>query len=161
MPPQPTNEQFENEISLHWYRFQESKPVWIEDESRMIGLCKIPDILYLAMGRAPLTFIEKPLNERLELLKRNYITSSIDNAIAATLQLQKRLGGARMQQAINSIRQGDFNTAGEILLEYYDKCYLYSLTQRQGSIHRLSANGLTDEDWARRVSYEQLPSISQ
>ena len=40
---QPTNEQFENDIGQVWRSFDLSRPVWFEDESRMIGKVSLPE----------------------------------------------------------------------------------------------------------------------
>lgn len=143
MPPQPSTEQFENEIAFQWASFNAQHPVWIEDESRMIGSCKIPDAIYSQMRQAPLYFVERSLPERLKNLTCDYGHIDCVNLIAATQRLQRRLGGARTKQIIDSITAGRLDEAMEAVLHYYDTTYRYALQRRQQPTHTLNAEGLS------------------
>src|ERR1700733_14354956 len=52
MELQPSVEQFENKIACLWDKLDLDRRIWLEDESRMIGKCKIPDALFAAMMQA-------------------------------------------------------------------------------------------------------------
>ena len=47
--PQPTNEHYENLLALHWRRFSQSSPVFVEDESHAVGKCGVPPGLWARM----------------------------------------------------------------------------------------------------------------
>lgn len=126
----PSTELFENRIAMKLYRMDASKPIWIEDESRMIGRCKIPDALFAEMNKAPLHLLEIPFEERVERLKREYAHYPKASLIQAVLKLSKRLGKERTDEVVHLIEQEAFSSAIGVLLEYYDKRYAFSLTKR-------------------------------
>ncbi len=131
MPPQPTTEQFENKIAMRWKTFDEDRPVWVEDESRRVGRCVIPQSLFEAMGTAPLYLVEKSLEERLSIIEQDYGQSTPEDLIAATLRIERRLGGLRTRQAVDHIREGNFRGWVRLVLDYYDKAYTHSLANRE------------------------------
>lgn len=135
LPAQPTNEQFENEVAVHWAKLDATKPVWIEAESKRIGLCRIPESLFRQMDRSPVIEITRPRSERLTTLVELYGTADREELITATERIRKRLGGLRMQQAVDFIRQGQLAEACDIILDYYDKTYTYDLHRRHVPIH--------------------------
>ena len=92
-PLQPTVEHFENEIATRWMKYSDDQSVWIEDESRCIGRCKIPDALFRQMREAPLLFMDRPYNERVDILYCDYHALDREELIAATKRLEKHLGG--------------------------------------------------------------------
>jgi tRNA 2-selenouridine synthase len=151
MPVQNSTEQFENEIAAQLAAFDPSTPIWIEDESRMIGRCKIPDPLYHQMNRSPLILIESPLNKRVERLKQDYGDSNPLQLIEATKRIAKRLGGTRTQEIVRLIQAGDLAQAIQISLQYYDSTYNYGLSRRSSPVHRVSSEGLTIEECAKKI----------
>lgn len=146
--PQPTVEQFENAIALQLATFDKSRPVWLEDESRMIGRCKIPDKIFAGMKMAPLYIIERPLEERLSRLEKDYWQLSPAALIAATQRLHKKLGSARTRAICADISAGNFKPATLELIKYYDQAYQKEMQQR--SPIRLVPNtnlSLSDDEW--------------
>ncbi len=151
LPPQPTNEQFWNEVMWRWAGFQRQRPVWLEAESKRIGICRIPDELFEQMERAPLVVLRRPLPERLDILLAVYGGLATTDLVAATQRIHKRLGGLRTQQAVAAIQQGQLRDALELILGYYDRTYHYDLNRRAGWTHTLEAAGLTPDDVAERL----------
>lgn len=143
MPPQPTTEQFENQIAILWDRFSPSTPVWIEAESRRIGLCRIPDELFLQMDVAPTVEITRSVDERLDGLVAVYGAMEPAGLIQATERIRKRLGGQRTQAAVDFLRQGDCKSAFAIILDYYDRTYRYDLERRQRTIPQWDVTGMS------------------
>ncbi len=131
---QPSNEQFENEIGICWQSFDAKRPIWIEDESRMIGRCKIPDALFKQMRSSPLFVLETNPQVRIKRLLRDYGSQSIINLIAATKRIERKLGLERTQQVIRFLQDRNLEGAIEILLNYYDKSYSESLKNKQQPI---------------------------
>jgi tRNA 2-selenouridine synthase len=147
LPTQPSQEQFENEIAIAWNQLDPSRPIWIEAESRRIGLCRIPDELFQPMLRAPILQIERSRAERIEILLQDYGKLDRQELITATNRIAKRIGGQSAKVAIEAIQQGNLDIAIAIVLDYYDKTYLYDL-QRRGvtsktTLQSIDANGLT------------------
>ncbi|OLP18445.1 tRNA 2-selenouridine(34) synthase MnmH [Leptolyngbya sp. 'hensonii'] len=151
LPPQPTNEQFENKVALAWAALQPDRPVWIEAESRRIGLCRVPDPLFQQMFSAPVLQIERPRSERVALLLADYGQVDRDGLIAATERLRKRLGGLATQEAVDAIRRGDLAPAIERVLDYYDSTYRYDLQKRGVPIYPIEVTGLDPVQAADRV----------
>lgn len=151
LPPQPSNEQFENLIALSWNAFSDQRPVWIEAESRRIGLCRIPDELFLQMVAAPILQIMRPRSERIQILLEAYGSADPGQLILATERLRKRLGGLRTQEAITYIQQGNLAPAIDIVLDYYDKTYEYDLQRRGVPIYPVEATGLSPADSATQL----------
>jgi tRNA 2-selenouridine synthase len=154
MPLQPSTEQFENEIAFNLNRFSSSRPIWIEDESRMIGKCKIPDPLYNQMRSAPLFFIERSLQERIESLLEDYGSLDSQALIDATERISKRLGGKKTQEIVSNIQSGDLSKAIELSLQYYDSTYCFGLSKKLQSIMRLQVSGMDAKQVAEILSTE-------
>lgn len=154
-PPQPSTEQFENEIAVRWASFDPKRPVWIEDESRMIGMCKIPDALFQQMLYAPLTFLERPLEQRVEILLEEYGVIGSAALIQATMRLQKRLGLERTQSMLALIQARQLPDAIAMALEYYDKTYTYGLSKKKPRpIQKLSCGNLSAQELAVKLCSE-------
>lgn len=148
MTPQQSSEQFENEIALQWHRFDPNRPVWIEDESRLVGTCKIPDAIFTGMQKAPLYLVERPQQERLATLKKDYGCFTPADLKMATERISRRLGGARTQQVIALIDSGHWRDAAELVLQYYDTAYSHTLVKRQRQAVPVCVAGLDDDKWA-------------
>ncbi|MDX2228883.1 MAG: tRNA 2-selenouridine(34) synthase MnmH [Leptolyngbyaceae cyanobacterium bins.349] len=153
LPPQPSTEQFENVLAIAWTQFDPLRPVWIEAESRMVGTCRVPDELFRRMQQAPMFQIERSRAERVAILLNGYGTANRDDLIAATERISKRIGGQHAKVAIDYIRQDQLVPAIAIVLDYYDKTYLYDLQKRQATIHSVDAVGLSDAAAATRLIY--------
>lgn len=128
---QPTSEHFENWIACTLWQMDPSKPIWVEDESRMIGSCKIPDSLYKQMQTSPFYLLQTPLEQRIATLVEEYGKYSESYLIEAVQCIKKRLGGARTSKIIECIISKNFQEAVFLLLEYYDQAYMYSIKRSQ------------------------------
>lgn len=148
---QPSQEQFENLIGYHLQQFHPEKRVWVEDESRMIGKCKIPDPLFLKMRQSPLFVIERPVEERMKILEQEYSHIPKKTLVDQTHLLKKRLGKERTDQAISLIEKNNYHAACSILLQYYDKGYTFHSTRSTQKRTTLSFSGLTTRQWARKL----------
>lgn len=157
-PPQPSTEQFENEVALQWHAFSGDRPIWIEGESRAIGSCRIPQALFEQMMQAPVVQVERSRAERVAYLIDMYGDACNDELIAATERIRKRLGGARAQEAIRAIHNGDASTAVGIVLDYYDKTYAYDLSKRAAPI---ATENVTEQSPSQtaRVLRDRLASL--
>lgn len=128
---QPTNEQFENSIAALLWKMDPQKPLWIEDESRMIGSCKVPDTLYKQIQRSPLYLLHTPLEQRVELLVDEYGKHPQHQLKEAVICIKKRLGGARTELILDYIDTKQLKKAVSLLLEYYDRAYMFSIQRSQ------------------------------
>lgn len=157
LPPQPTQEQFENQLALDWARLSRWRPVWLEAESRRIGRCRIPDALFNQMDHARVIEITRDLPERLAYLVKIYGEFPASALIDATERIRKRLGGQRTQKAVELLAEGAYATAFEVILDYYDRTYRYDLQQRQKQVEPVSVAGLSASEGAKRLRALSLP----
>ncbi|MGG6298075.1 tRNA 2-selenouridine(34) synthase MnmH [Leptolyngbya sp. AN02str] len=158
--PQPTNEQFENEAAVQWASFSTKHPVWIEAESKRIGLCRVPEALFQQMERSPVLEIVRSREERIALLLNDYGDFAEADLIAATERIRKRLGGLRTQEAIAHISNKNLAAAMDIVLDYYDKTYTYDLQRRSVQQFPIDMIGLAPAASAERLMAEASHLLS-
>ncbi len=130
-PPQPSTEHFQNLLFRAFSQMDPSRPVWLEDESRNVGRCSLPDGLWEKMQQARFFLLETSREERINRLMKEY--ACFDPALLETsiFKIQKRLGFDQCQKAVEACRSGHIQTALEICLAYYDKSYTYQLETRK------------------------------
>ncbi len=128
---QPTNEQFENDLFESWKKLNLSKRIWLEDESQLIGKDRIPDPLFKQMRTTNVIKLELDKKKRVERLMKEYTGFDIKPLINSITNISRRLGGLDTSKAIEAIEKGDFRTAINIVLSYYDKTYTYGLSKRK------------------------------
>jgi tRNA 2-selenouridine synthase len=128
--PQPTTEQFENDISAQLQTLVASKPIWVEDESRRIGRAVINEAFYQQMRNATVIKIDVPRERRVERLCIDYGTEAPGKLAEAVTNISKRLGGEKTSTTLQAIANGDIVSAAHAILDYYDQTYLFGLTQR-------------------------------
>jgi len=121
--PQPSNEQFENNLADHWRKFDFSRRIWVEDESRMLGRCGIPDPLFQKMRNSLLLKIIVPKAEREKRLVKEYGELEPEGLLQSLEKIEQRLGGLATKQARQALESGDVKKVAEITLFYYDKSY--------------------------------------
>jgi tRNA 2-selenouridine synthase len=147
-PGQPTNEQFENNLFMHWSALDFSRRVWIEDESRMIGRITLPDPVSRHISEAPLIRIGMNRGDRIERLVNEYAGFDASLLSASILKITERLGGTRTQDALAALESGRYDTVADIVLAYYDKAYEHSIQRRVGCdsyVFQLEENDLHKE----------------
>lgn len=155
--PQPTQAQFENNLS--WDIIRTLKDVnstcFFEDESRMVGTVVLPEAIFSKIRSSPVVIIEEPLSRRVDNIYRDYILNSglidedehIRSAVIKRYRtsfqnISKKLGGLKFKMVLELFQSGLVNFSHskdpsghkewiEILLkDYYDPLYLKSLDKR-------------------------------
>lgn len=124
---QPTTEQFENDLHKQVIRLDPDRVTWIEDESRNVGRCVIPDVFFRQMLENETLFLDIPRESRARYLVKHYASYDPRELKECILKIRMRLGGDRTTEALESVDRGDFYNAVMITLHYYDKSYMYSL----------------------------------
>lgn len=163
--PQPTQIDFENRLAVAMLKahHQVGGPVYLEDESRLVGRCALPHSLRDRMAEAPLLVLEQPMEERIRIIRDDYVVkmaadyawrdgdeagwySFEDYLLSALDRIRKRLGGERHQSlrysmlnALESQRAtGDVGGHDlwiqSLLEDYYDPMYDYQMDQKAGRI---------------------------
>ena len=168
MPPQPTQEMFENLLSFRLQAvsnkqknidlalpFKGTGGIWIEDESQRIGLINIPPPFWQNMRRSPIYFLDIPFEERLQNLTEEYGCLDKEMMIAAIERIAKRLGPVEAKTAIRLLQEGDIMESFRILLSYYDKHY------RKGLHNRENLATLLTKIYCEKVSVDNAALVSQ
>ncbi|PLX11001.1 MAG: tRNA 2-selenouridine(34) synthase MnmH [Marinilabiliales bacterium] len=132
--PQPTSEQFENDLAKKLDDFDLKKPVWVEDESRQVGKCAIPDNLYAHMRNTKLIKIIVPKEIREKRLVKEYGCFPKEPLETSIKNIERRLGGLRTKQSLDALAEGNLLKVAEITLEYYDKAYLHGNSKRDNKL---------------------------
>jgi tRNA 2-selenouridine synthase len=128
--PQPTNEQFENELYALKEKLDLSRRVWVEDESRMLGNITLPDPFFSLMEHSVLIKMEVPVHDRILRLVSMYAHFSKEELANAVTKISEKLGGTRTRTAMEAIQDSNFETVAELALSYYDKAYRNAISRR-------------------------------
>ncbi len=127
---QPTSEQFQNFIALSLNSSDPSRALWVEDESKMIGTCHIPEAFFAHMQTSPLIIIEKSKEKRLDLLEEMYGNATKEELSFCFRKLGKKLGSQKLSAALAYLDKGDLRAATSLVLDYYDAAYQHAVNKR-------------------------------
>ena len=100
--PQPSVEMFENKLALQWQKIDMNKPLWIENESRMIGTVRIPPKIYDAMRIAITYDLEVSLENRIAHIGKEYGTFDKKLLAECTKKLEKKMGNLKKKVKVSS-----------------------------------------------------------
>ena len=128
--PQPTTEQFENLLWEALRGIDPARPLWIEDESLMIGRVHIPPAFHAAMREAILYFVDLPQTARIEQLVELYGAYPKELLAEAIKRIAKRLGPQHCKSALEALELDELDRVAAITLRYYDKAYLHGVSSR-------------------------------
>ncbi len=150
--PQPSVEQFENDLFHHLINQDVSKRIWLENESKSIGHVFIPEEFWTKMKAAPLINVERSFDERVQILIEVYANHDPEELKQSFVKITKRLGGQHVKTALKALDNHDFSTAAAIALRYYDKAYQYMLDNNVSpDIVILNVEGLNPKEAAKKV----------
>lgn len=149
---QPTTEHFGNLLLDQLLAFDPNRPIWVEDEGRMIGIVNVADEFYQQLRQAPLVIMQRPIENRLNRLVADYGQFSNEALEEAFVRIRKKLGGQHVQTALACLQAGDRFEAARIALNYYDKAYQTDLSTRKTPItFELNAGHESAEEIAKRL----------
>lgn len=134
MPPQPTTEQFQNDLFDVLLRLDTSRRIWVEDESIAIGRIFLPQDFWQQMTTAPVYHLEVEKGVRVQRLVREYGPADKSAFLEAMTNITKKLGGQNFKEAKQKLFDDDMTATIDILLRYYDKAYQTGLANKQQRI---------------------------
>jgi len=141
-PPQPTTEQFQNNLFETIRKLDLSKRIWIEDESITIGKIFLPNGIWDAMSTSPVIEMVVDKEYRINRLVNEYGPADRDEFLACMKKITKKLGGQHYIAAREKLLQNEMASVMDILLTYYDKAYREGLVRKQARIaDRVSWDG--------------------
>lgn len=180
--PQPSQIDFENRLSVAMLKAHHLNggPIYLEDESRLVGRCALPESLKERMAESPLLILEQPMEERVAIIREDYVEGMFadyvnrdgaeagwlnfrDYLLSAIDRIHKRLGGERHRQLRGLMEEAlvkqentgktDAHNAWiqSLLQDYYDPMYDYQLSQKEGRI-LVRGGPETILDWANESS---------
>lgn len=144
LPPQPSQEMFENQLAVKFSELDNEKIIYLEDESQRIGDRNIPAGIWKQMQQSQVYFLDIPFEKRLDYLLKEYGSLPQDKLVTAILRIQKRLGGLETKNAIQYTIDGDLRSCYGILLKYYDKWYHKGLFTRPNAENLITKVSLTE-----------------
>jgi len=128
--PQPAQKMFESRIWDALRRFDPARPVFIESESKRIGVLHVPDELMRAMWASPCVRLETDTGVRVALLREQY-DHFLDAPAALGVQLDcltQLHGRAAIERWKHMAQQAHWNALVQELLErHYDPAYTRSI----------------------------------
>jgi len=161
---QPSQIDFENRLAVRLMKLCGGldATIFIEDESNRIGHLSLPHALASQMPSWPMVMVEEPLEARIDVIHRDYVTGLLaehrradnENGFAdftefltdALYRVRKRLGGVKFAE-INGLLQAALlahASSGDaglhrawikaLLTDYYDPMYDYQLEQKSQPI---------------------------
>jgi tRNA 2-selenouridine synthase len=152
MSPQPTTEQFQNDLFEQLMKLDASRRIWIEDESIGIGKIFLPQDFWRQMSSAVVFDVEVDKQIRIERLVNEYGNADKQQFLEAMKSITKKLGGQNFNAAKEKLFEGDMAATIEILLSYYDKAYRTGLSNKQHRIKmRLTWDSKDPVDFADQL----------
>jgi len=164
LQPQPSQIDFENQISIDLLRLTagDDKLFYVEDESRLIGRCFLPQLLQDRLKVAPYVIVAEPIESRIEIVTEEYVLQPLEeyqkhygdegftklkqDLLDSLDRIKKRLGGSRHAELYASMVAAfqqledtdDYSLLGEwieaLLTDYYDPMYNYMLDKKSGKL---------------------------
>lgn len=152
LPPQPTTEQFQNELFEEILKLDLSRTIWIEDESIAVGKIFLPEALWRTMSASSIVEVDVAKDVRVGRLVNEYGPADKMQFLAAMEKIIKKLGGQHFSAAKEKLLQGDMASTIEILLAYYDKAYTNGMDKKQKRIqYKMTWDGKDAEAFAAEV----------
>ena len=131
MSPQPTTEQFQNDLFEEILKLDMSKRIWVEDESIAIGRIFLPQDFWNTMCRSMLVQMNVSKEIRVGRLVNEYGSADRLEFLKTIGKITKKLGGQNYLAAKQKLLMDDMTSTIDILLTYYDKAYRNSIEKRK------------------------------
>lgn len=129
---QPSQEEFENNLSYELLKYDINSTLWFEDESLLIGRRAIPKSLFNKMREAQkIIYLDIPKECRAEYIVNTYGKYNIDDLKESILKIKKRLGGERLKESLELLDNGNIYECVLNMLYYYDKAYKLSINENK------------------------------
>ncbi|ASJ20249.1 tRNA 2-selenouridine(34) synthase MnmH [Brachyspira hampsonii] len=129
---QPSQEQFENNLSYELLKYDINSTLWFEDESLLIGRRAIPKSLFNKMREAQkIIYLDIPKECRAEYIVNTYGEYNIEDLRESIIKIRKRLGGERLKESLELLNNGKIYECVLNMLYYYDRAYRLSIDENK------------------------------
>jgi tRNA 2-selenouridine synthase len=138
--PQPSQKGFETSIWNRLRRFDPSRPVFVESESKKVGALRVPAALMETMRASPCVALQVAREERVRLLIEDYQhfacnAPALNTQLAYLTDLHGKARIAKWQEMATAGQMPEL--VDELLVEHYDPAYTRSthrnFTQYEGA----------------------------
>ncbi len=129
---QPSQKAFDTAIWNTLRRFDATRPVFVESESRKVGDLRVPPSLVERMRASPCVWLEVTIEARVATLMREYAFFIRDvDAFCVRLDALRALrGGETVAGWQDAARDGRFDdVVRDLLISHYDPIYRQSMTR--------------------------------
>lgn len=123
---QPSQKLFDSMVLDALRKFDPSRPVWLEAESKKIGNLQLPDALHQAMHRTTPLHISAPMCERVQLWREDYSHFVEDpvSMVEKLAPLKPLIGGEELERWRSLAATGRVDELFERVMKmHYDPCY--------------------------------------
>ena len=151
--PQPTQKMFETRIWDKLRRFDPSRPVFVESESKKVGNLRVPDAVMAGMRAAPCVALTLSRANRVRLLMEDYEHFARDpQALNGQLDHLVQLHGRARIDAWHALANSGAmpELVDQLLVEHYDPAYLRSIDRnfvQYGQAQVLELNDIAPQDF--------------
>ncbi len=163
--PQPPQKLFESRVWHALRGFDPLRPVYVEAESKKIGMLRVPDALIAAMWGSETMVLEAEVPTRVTLLKEEYAHFLGDAATLITqLECLINLHGRDIIQRWTAMAHAGAWDAltEELLVRHYDPSYTRAIVKHYPSLDRALRLHLTtaDESTFATLARDTLKEVS-
>ncbi|MRG87326.1 tRNA 2-selenouridine(34) synthase MnmH [Salinibacillus xinjiangensis] len=158
----PHNQKKFNSLLVHeLLQYQNGDYMLIEGESKRVGKAVIPDFLLDKKDQGIQFFIELPKSERVKIILEDYQPwDHQEESIEAFRKIKKRIHTPVAKEIEQSLENGAYARAVELLLEYYyDPRYQHSITESTDENFKI-IQGETVEEVTEKI-HEQLARLDK
>jgi tRNA 2-selenouridine synthase len=134
---QPSQKLFDSTLLDKLRRFDPSRPVWVEAESKKIGEVQLPQALHEAMHRSPTWNLVVPMTERVRLWREDYrhFVEDPRSMVEKLSPLKPLIGGEELEQWRLLAAQLNTDALFErVMVAHYDPCYARSTRRHYGPV---------------------------
>ena len=151
--PQPSQKCFETRIWDKLRRFDPSRPVFVESESKKVGNLRVPETVMERMRASPCIALQLSRPKRVDLLMEDYQHFAMDPAalnaqLEHLVQLHGRAKIDAWHEMANTGRMPEL--VDQLLVEHYDPAYLRSIDRnfvQYGEAEALELPGIAKDDF--------------
>ena len=156
--PQPTQKHFDTLLWNALRTLDPARPVFIESESKKIGLVQMPDAMREKMGAGECVWLDVPLPARVAHIAAEYAHFVADpQALMERLQPLKTLRGAKQLQAwqVMADRRDTDALFASLMVDHYDPLYTTAIERNYPQLaaaHRVELAALNAASLAAAAS---------
>src|SRR5882672_2985693 len=138
---QPTQKWFDSLVVEKLSRFDPSRPIWVESESKKIGAIQVPSALLETMRTAHIFSLSAPMAERVALWREDYghFERDLDGMMDRLRHLRPLVGGdefSRWQSLATERRAPELFQ--RLMEAHYDPAYAHSIRKNFPSVAQAS-----------------------